>query len=105
MDLLYAIHLCIVGLVLTIPIQPIRFLRYSVYVPLALSIVWIVFQGCPISKNQPDLNGDSFTTDIYSKIIPNITVQTAEHINTFALILITTVGFYRLKCSNMVKIK
>ena len=105
MDILYAIHLFIFGLILTIPVQPIRFLRYSVYVPLALSIIWLVFQGCPISQKQTGLKGDSFTTDIYSKIIPDITVKTAEHLNTFALILITIAGFYRLKCSNLVKLK
>jgi hypothetical protein len=105
MDILYAIHLFLFGLFLTIPIQPIHFLRYSVYAPLALSIIWLVFQGCPITKNQSGLKSDNFTVDIYSKIIPNITVKTAQDINTVGLILITIAGFYRLKCSNMVKIK
>jgi hypothetical protein len=105
MDILYAVHLFIFGLILSIPIWPIRYLRYGVYVPFALSVVWLVFQGCPISQKQTGLNGDSFTTDVYSKIIPGITVKTAEHINTFALVLITIAGFYRLKCSNLVKLK
>ena len=102
MDILYAVHLFIFGLILSIPIWPIGYLRYGVYVPFALSIVWLVFQGCPMSKRQTGLKGDSFTTDVYSKIIPDITVKTAQHINTFALVLITIIGFHRLKCSNLV---
>jgi hypothetical protein len=31
--------------------------------------------------------------------MPNISIKYAEHINTFALLLITVVGFYRLNAA------
>jgi hypothetical protein len=36
--------------------------------------------------------------------MPNISVNDAKHVNTFALLLITIIGFHRLKCSNLVMV-
>lgn len=104
MDVFYALHLLIFGGILSIPIWPIEFLKYGIYIPIILSITWIVFEGCPLTKFQKNLSSNSFTQDVYSKIIPNISVKTAERINTFALLLITIIGFYRLKCTTILKI-
>jgi hypothetical protein len=35
----------------------------------------------------------------YKHFMPNISVNDAKHINTFALLLITVVGFYRLNAA------
>ena len=97
MDTLYAIHLFIFLLILTVPFWPIKYLRYGVYIPFILSILWLVCQGCPLTHKQTGLKGNSFTTDLYSKIIPSISVSTADNLNTFTLFLITVIGFHRLK--------
>lgn len=101
MDALFALHLLIFGIILSIPLWPISYLKYGIYVPILLSILWVVCNGCPLTKHQSNLSTNSFTREIYAYIIPNITVKTAERINTVALILITMLGFRRLKCTNM----
>lgn len=101
MDALFALHLLIFGIILSIPLWPIPYLKYGIYVPILIAILWVVFNGCPLTKYQTNLNTPSFTREIYAYIIPNITVATAERINTAALVFITMLGFRRLKCSNM----
>jgi hypothetical protein len=101
MDAFYALHLLIFGFIISVPIWPIMYLKYGIFIPIILSIIWIIFEGCPLTKHQTNLSSNSFTQDVYKRIIPNIPVKTAERINTFALLLITIIGFYRLKCTTM----
>jgi hypothetical protein len=96
MDYLFALHLLVPCLLLSIPFWPVEYLQYGVYIPLILSFVWIVFNGCPVTKQHKDLSSESFTKEIYKNVIPNITQKDVHHINTFALLLITVVGFRRL---------
>jgi hypothetical protein len=41
-----------------------RFLKYGIYIPIILSITWIVFEGCPLTKGQTNLSSNSFTQDV-----------------------------------------
>jgi hypothetical protein len=96
MDILYAVHLLIFLGLLSIPFWSISYLRYGVYVPITISLIWVVFNGCPLTKHQTNLSSKSFTKEIYSIFVPNITVKTAKHVNTFAFLLITVIGMHRL---------
>ncbi len=96
MDTLYVLHLAIFAFILSIPFWPISYLRYGIYVPLIISIIWFEYNGCPITKIQTNLNGNSFTKDIYQNFMPQITENEVQNINTFALLSITVVGFTRL---------
>lgn len=104
MDWLNALHFLIFGLIVSIPFWPIAYLRYGVYVPIVISIIWVTFNGCPLTKVQTNLSSNSFTTEVYKYCMPNISIKDAERINTFALLLITIIGFHRLKCSNLVMV-
>lgn len=95
MDLLYALHLLIFLFICSIPLWKIKYLKIGVYIPLILSIIWVIFNGCPITKAQKNLD-DTFTKDLYKHIMPSITIKQSEHINAFILILITVIGFHRL---------
>ena len=97
MDWLNALHNLFFGLIASIPFWPIAYLKFGVYVPLTISTVWVMFNGCPLTQAQTNLSSNSFTKEVYKHCIPNISVKYAEHINTFALLLITVVGFYRLQ--------
>lgn len=101
---LNALHFLIFGFIVSIPFWPIAYLRYGVYVPIVISIIWVTFNGCPLTKVQTNLSSNSFTTEVYKYCMPNISIKDAKHINTFALLLITIIGFHRLKCSNLVMV-
>ena len=96
MDYLYALHLAIMAFLLSIPAWSLRYLEYGIYLPLLLSASWILFDGCPLTKVQSNLNSKSFTRDIYDYIVPDISIKQAERVNTFILIGITIVGLKRL---------
>jgi len=96
MDVLYIIHLLMTLTLLTIPFWSLNLLQYGVYIPLIISTIWIIFNGCPLTKIQTNLNSDNFTKEILKFFMPSISTKYTEHINTFILILVTVVGFNRL---------
>lgn len=94
---LYAIHLFIVAVIFSIPLWPLRLLKYGVFIPSALALVWLVFNGCPISFAQPELEGKSeFTYDVFKRVVPGITKQQTDHFLTAYLIIATLVSSMRL---------
>jgi hypothetical protein len=99
MDILFLVHLIIIIFVLSIPFWSINYLRYGVYIPLILSITWILFDGCPITLVQKDLNDEYFSRVFLRYIKPNITNQETARISYFILLVITYIGMYRL-CNN-----
>ena len=96
MEILHVLHILILFVILSIPFWPMAYLRYGVYVPITISLIWVVFNGCPLTQQQTNLRSHSFTKEIYSIFVPGITVKMAEHVNTFAFLLITVIGMHRL---------
>ena len=97
MDVLYIIHLILTLLLFTIPFWPLNYLKYGVYIPLIISTIWVIFNGCPLTQIQTNLDSDNFTQEIFQYFIPDISSTFTEHINTFILILVTVIGFNRLR--------
>ena len=96
MDILYIIHLLLSFALLTIPFWPLEYLQYGVYIPFMISTIWIIFNGCPLTKIQTNLNSDNFTKELFKYFVPDISTKYTEHINTFLLLLVTVIGFNRL---------
>lgn len=96
MDLVFFIHLCFTFTLLTIPFWPIEILKYGVYVPLLLSMIWLFFGGCPLTKLHK-VDSGSYSQDVLSFFIPNASEKLSEDFNTFILLAITVYGFYRLQ--------
>ena len=96
MDILYIIHFLLSLTLLKIPFWPLDYLKYGVYIPLIISTIWVIFNGCPLTKMQTNLNSDNFTKEIFKYFIPSISTKYTERINTFLLLLVTVIGFNRL---------
>jgi hypothetical protein len=103
MDILFWVHVFLTLSLITIPFWPIKYLEYGVYIPLLLSIIWIIFNGCPFSILHK-VDSSSFSQDILRFFIPKASDKLTEHVNTFLLIFITFSGFYRLQ-NNVNKIE
>ena len=95
MDLLFLIHLFLTFSLLTIPFWPIKYLEYGVYIPLILSIIWIIFNGCPFTRLHK-IDSSSFSQDLLRFFIPKVSDKMTEHVNTFILIAVTVASFIRL---------
>lgn len=95
MDLLFWFHLLLTISIFTIPFWPITYLKYGVFIPLIISLIWLLFDGCPLTKLH-NIDSSSFSQDILRFFIPNASLRLTEHFNTFILIAVTFFSFYRL---------
>ena len=97
MDPVFVIHLLILFTIVSIPVWPIQYLKYGVYIPLILSAIWLFFDGCPITKLQHDIEKETFVQYLVKKYIyPSVTLKQCEHLVCFSFLLITVIGFHRL---------
>lgn len=95
---LYIIHLIILLGIISVPVWPLKLLKFGVFIPFGISLIWLIFDGCPISFMQDELEGKSiFTYDVLKRIMPNITEKQTENFLTAYLIFATLVSSYRLK--------
>lgn len=96
MDLVWLLHLTFILFFLSIPFWPLRVLRFGVFMPLVLSTIWILFDGCPLTQIQRDLNDEYFSKVLLRYLFPNITNESAARASYYILILVVTVGMIRL---------
>jgi len=95
MDALFILHILLTTTLLSIPFWSVKYLQYGVYIPLIISIIWLLFNGCPLTKIQ-NIESESFVKELLKPIMPNITTKQTEHLNTFVLLLITVICFRRI---------
>ena len=100
----YSLHYLILLTILSIPFWSLRYLKYGIYIPWILNLLWIIFGNCPITlvhghndENTEKENSPSFTHEILAKINPNITREYTNIILNFTLITIVMIGMFRLQ--------
>lgn len=96
MDLLYILHVTFIIFFMSIPLWKLNYLRYGVYAPILLASIWIIFDGCPLTKIQEDLNDEYFSKVLLQNFIPDITKESTARASYYILLLVTVIGFIRL---------
>jgi hypothetical protein len=97
MNIIFYLHLLLSLSLLSIPFWPINYLKFGVLIPTIIAFVWILFNGCPVSKfHKINNKNGSFSQDVLQFLNPNISYKQSEHITTFLFLLVTVLGFYRL---------
>ncbi len=94
---LFWIHILIVLAIMSIPLWPRHYLEYGIYIPALMSIIWVICDGCPISKYQTELEGDAFVLVLMRKIYPSITAHKMQDIITALLTTITLLSALKLQ--------
>jgi hypothetical protein len=97
MDPVWILHVSFIVFFLSIPFWPVRYLKYGVFLPLALATVWIVFDGCPLTRIQRDLNDEYFSRVLLRYFIPDISNEATARASYYILLLVVTIGMVRLK--------
>ena len=96
--LLYAVHIIVGLLILSIPFWPIPALKWGLYVPLAIVVLWLVMNGCPLSNmDAENLGGTSFTRSVLQTVWPGVDEQNTSRFVTGVLVAITLVAGLRLQ--------
>lgn len=101
MDLLYILHVTFIAFFLSIPFWKLKYLKYGVYAPIILASIWIIFDGCPLTRIQEDLNDEYFSKVLLQNFIPNITRESTARASYYILLLVTVIGFIRLCPKNL----
>ncbi|MBT97156.1 MAG: hypothetical protein CL902_00815 [Dehalococcoidia bacterium] len=71
--LVTGIHLLFLAAMVSMVALPYRALRYAIWVPLGLNLLWVVFNGCPLTLiSKSDSNDGQFIEGILSWCWPNI---------------------------------
>ena len=85
------IHYFIVLCIILLPCYPISYLKYFIFIPLMLNIIWVIFNGCPLT----DKEDVDFINMNLKYIFPNITIKQTDHITNLTLIIILTIISFR----------
>lgn len=101
MDLLYILHVTFIIFFLSIPFWKLKYLKYGVYAPIILATIWIIFDGCPLTRIQEDLNDEYFSKVLLQNFIPNITKESTARASYYILLAVTVIGFIRLCPKNL----
>lgn len=101
MDLLYILHVTFIVFFLSIPFWKLKYLKYGVYAPIILASIWIIFDGCPLTRIQEDLNDEYFSKVLLQNFIPDITRESTARASYYILLLVTVIGFIRLCPKNL----
>jgi hypothetical protein len=92
------LHKLIIIAIILIPFYPLIVLKYAVYIPLLLSLSWIVMGGCVLTHahNKKNNSKGGFIYNIFKEYFPTITESRVTEMINFSLILITVISFHRL---------
>lgn len=101
MDLLYILHVTFIIFFMSIPFWSLKYLKYGVYAPILLASIWIIFDGCPLTRIQEDLNDEYFSKVLLQNFFPNITRESTARASYYILLLVTVIGFIRLCPKNL----
>ena len=92
---IYIIHVILLIILCSIPFWPLKYLMIGLLIPLALTALWVVCDGCPLSVMHPELNGETFDHNFLNKFI-TISPRTSNHIKQFVMVGIPVVAALRI---------
>jgi hypothetical protein len=98
-DTIFALHLAFVLCVLSFPFWPVKYARYGIFIPFGISLIWLFFGCCPVTLLHEN-EGETMTLRLYRMIMPNISQETTDHLNTAIMVGITLLGHYKICNSN-----
>ena len=92
-DIGFFLHILIpLGFIL-MPLLPLKYLKYTIFLPSLLYIIWIICDGCPLTHVTQGKN-EQFIEGILEKFIPSISKKT-DLIIGFILTFILAIIAYR----------
>ena len=109
-NILYYLHFLIPLSIILMPLLPNKYLIYVFPYPIIYYIIWIVFDGCPLTKisqkNMKDKH--NFLLPLFQKYInKNMKLKQVNYINYMIMSLSIIISAYKLlyNCKNKCKNK
>lgn len=95
-NILNLIHLIIFFLFITIPVYPYKLIKIFIFFPWIMSLIWVVFKGCPLNKYSDNKDG-SFVYELLKLIFPNIDKKLVAELIIFISVSIVTICHIRIR--------
>ncbi len=96
MDAVFILHLGFILFFLSIPFWSKKYLRYGIFIPTILASIWIIFDGCPLTNIQRDLNDEYFSRILLRVFIPDISNEATARFSYYILLIVTIISYIRL---------
>ena len=90
------VHVLFVLFFLSLVFWPNCTLPYVVWVPFLLSVVWVVFDGCPLTRIDPALDDQVFMQVLARPFVGNVSNNTMAALTISTLLLVTAVVGIRM---------
>jgi len=95
-DIYYWLHIVVLVFILSIPFQPCAWIKYTMWTPLVLVIIWLIFKACPLTTMHKDkTNKHDFVESLVTKVVPKATKQDADNFTMLMLLIIAYSSTYR----------
>ncbi|MCI5151210.1 MAG: hypothetical protein D3916_17810 [Candidatus Electrothrix sp. MAN1_4] len=84
-------HLGFVLGILSLPFWPLKTIPFVIWGPFLLSVLWIKYDGCPLTKIHEELNDQLFSQVLLKPFWPSVSKKTVERFTYTILIFITII--------------
>ena len=94
------LHLLFLIFFSSIPFWPKKYLKYGMFAPLTLATVWFIFEGCPLTMVDKNLNDEDFITVIVHSLNINLSQNRIRYLTYAYMLFITLIAtrkYYKLK--------
>ena len=88
MDYLWLFHLCFVVFFCILPLLPYRYMYIVRWIPLILVIIWFIFDGCPLTIIDKNLDDEIFIQVLINPFIKLNRTRT-EYLTMIFLFIVT----------------
>ena len=89
------IHFIIFLLFISIPFYPYKYIKICIFFPFILSIIWVIFKGCPFNKYTNNKDG-SFVYELLRIPFPNINIKMVNELITLISVSIVLLCYIRI---------
>ncbi len=101
-DIGYYFHILIPIAFILMPLLPPYYLRYLVFAPPLIYLLWIICDGCPLTHATQD-NNEKFIESIFKKIHPKLAKNTDLIIGFILTFILAIIAYSAL--STHIKLK
>ena len=91
------LHYLIILCIIMIPFLPIPMLKWAIYIPLLIVMIWLGTDGiCPISTMANISKNSGFVYEQVQKILPSVSLKMTNQLLYIILLVIVVVSHYRI---------
>lgn len=94
MSIIDFLHYILILVLITIPLHPLKYIRYTLYLPIIISLLWLICNGCLLTKGSSIASDNNFIHH-HLKVF-GLSRSFVDNLTTFYLLCVVYIAYYRL---------